>query len=340
MSYSEDYIKKMHFAEASLDNASLIDLFVQSPDWVRDACGDLSSKELKLRSVEGKWSCLEVVCHLADTDIYFTDRIERTIALEHPLLMGVDERPYPERLQFQEHDLDEELELMSILRRRTAQILRRQPGDAWKRTAVHSEAGLCTLRDLVVRSVRHVQHHLPFIQEKRLAILANRTATAPSEQAEYASTIVWENQGPDFRHGKYSREHVWKFDGGLSINASPSPHVVPAPWSTEKAIDPEEALVASASSCHMLTFLWLASKQGWEIQRYEDQAVGVMTKSFRGIPWVSQITLRPQITWAPDRLPNDETIAALHESAHDQCFIANSIKSTIVVESNSNALIR
>jgi organic hydroperoxide reductase OsmC/OhrA/uncharacterized damage-inducible protein DinB len=310
-----------------------VDAYVACVDQVRDAVDGLSIDEIKQRPVEGKWSILEVVCHLTDTDIYHTDRIERILALEKPLLMGVDERPYPERLQFQEQDLDEEIQLMELLRSRTARILRRQPEEAWQRTGVHSEVGLCTVHDMVVKSVRHVQHHLAFVAEKRQLILANRpSAPTGKPPAEYVSTIVWENRGPDFARGKYSREHTWSFDGGVSIAASPSPHVVPAPWSMEQAVDPEEALVASASSCHMLTFLWLASKQGWTVRRYEDHAVGIMTKHWNKVPRVSKITLRPQIEWDMPAPPAPDAIATVHEEAHKQCFIANSIKSRIVIQ--------
>ena len=122
----------------------------------------------------------------------------------------------------------------------------------------------------------------------------------------------------------------------LQLGEYPS-HIVPEPWSIEKAIDPEEALVAAVSSCHMLTFLWLASKKGWTIERYEDKAVGVMTKNFRKVPWIHQITLRPEIDWGLGIKPDAEAIAALHESAHDQCFIANSIKSRIVIETQQKS---
>lgn len=323
----------MNQAEESWNTTELVDAYVNCVAQVREAVAGLSYEEIKRRPVEGKWSILEVVCHLTDTDIYHTDRIERILALERPLLIGVDERPYPERLQFQEQDLDEEIELMELLRRRTARILRRQPDEAWKRTGIHSEVGLCTVRDLVVKSVRHVQHHLSFVAEKRAIIVADRPSTHASKPSpEYRSTIVWANQGPDFVHGKYSREHTWTFDGGLTVAGSPSPHVVPAPWSSEQAIDPEEALVAAASSCHMLTFLWLASKQGWTVHRYEDRAFGVMTKNSRKIPWISQITLRPRIEWEMPEIPNAEAIVAIHQSAHEQCFIANSIKSRMIIQ--------
>jgi hypothetical protein len=107
---------------------------------------------------------------VATTEIYYTDRIERTIALERPLLMGVDERPYPLRLNYQAFDLAEQLDLFTALRRHGTRILRLLPTDAWLRVAVHSETGLVTLRQLVFQAVRHVRHHLPFIAEKRAAM--------------------------------------------------------------------------------------------------------------------------------------------------------------------------
>ncbi len=311
----------------------MIDVYELCAEEVSRAVQGLTVDELKARPIPGKWSALEVVCHLADTDIYFTDRIERTLALDNPLLMGVDERPYPEKLQFQEQPIEEELELMTVLRRRTARILRRQPESVWSRTGVHSGAGLCTLRDLVAKAVGHVHHHLPFIAEKRAILLAARGTIQTSKPPhEYRATIEWTNPGPDFASGKYSREHRWSFDGGVSITASPSPHVVPSPWSVETAVDPEEALVAAASSCHMLTFLWLASKRGLVVEKYIDQAAGIMTKNHRRIPWVSEIKLRPKIEWSMANQPDEATVMELHHAAHEQCFIAHSIKSRIVIE--------
>jgi organic hydroperoxide reductase OsmC/OhrA/uncharacterized damage-inducible protein DinB len=308
----------------------LISAYAQCVDQLVDAVQGLSLDELKARPIAGKWSTLEVVCHLADTEIYFTDRIERTIVLDNPLLMGVDERPYPDKIQFQEQLIDEEIELMSVLRRRTTGILRRQPASAWKRTAVHSGSGLCTLEDLVKKAIGHVQHHLPFIAEKRKVLEANRTATkVAKEPHKYHATIQWKNPGPDFISGKYSREHTWSFDGGISIAASPSPHVVPAPWSVATAVDPEEALVAAAASCHMLTFLWLASKRGLVVESYTDEASGIMTKDLRRIPWISEITLHPKIAWGSGMRCSQDEIKELHHLAHEQCFIANSLKSKI-----------
>lgn len=323
------YAKHVPTAETSDE---LIRDYEHCVDQLVEAVQGLSLDELKARPIEGKWSTLEVVCHLADTEIYFVDRIERTIALDNPLLMGVDERPYPDKIQFQEQLIEEEIELMSILRRRTARILRRQPASAWRRTAVHSGSGLCTLEDLVKKAIGHVQHHLPFIAEKRKVLEASRTTTkVAKEPHKYQATVCWKNQGPDFGSGKYSREHTWSFDGGISFAASPSPHVVPAPWSVAAAVDPEEALVAATASCHMLTFLWLASKRGWVVESYTDEASGIMTKNLQRIPWVSEITLHPKITWGSGITCSQAEVEELHHLAHEQCFIANSLKSRVRV---------
>lgn len=149
--------------------------------------------------------------------------------------------------------------------------------------------------------------------------------------SEHHATIRWKNQGPDFLKGHYSREHTWSFDGGITLPASPSPLVVPAPWSKPENVDPEEAFIAAVSSCHMLTFLWLASKAGHVVLSYEDEAVGVMKKNEKRVPWVSTITLHPHIVWEGNAPPQSE-IDRLHHDAHDQCFIANSIKTDVVVE--------
>lgn len=149
---------------------------------------------------------------------------------------------------------------------------------------------------------------------------------------EHLATIRWKCEGTDFLKGKYSREHTWSFDGGITVPASPSPSVVPTPWSNPRNVDPEEALVASISSCHMLTFLWLASRDGFEADSYEDAAVGVMTKNERGVYWVSRVTLRPKILWGGSKIPTPDELTRLHHRAHEECFIANSVKTEIVVE--------
>lgn len=151
--------------------------------------------------------------------------------------------------------------------------------------------------------------------------------------SEYKATIKWQRTSPDFLKGRYSREHTWIFDGGAIVPASPSPHVVPAPWSNPACVDPEEAFVAAISSCHMLTFLWLASKQGFQIDNYEDEATGTMTKNENGAPWISSVALHPKIVFSGGKSPAPADIKQLHHQAHEQCYIANSVKTEISVAS-------
>ncbi len=169
MTYSE-YMTVIQQDDTSLGPDELIAAYERGIEHLRSAVAGMSQEQLLARPIPGKWSTLEVVSHIASTEIYLTDRIERTIALERPLLIGVDERPYPERLNFQAFDLADELALFAALRRHVVRILRMQPTEAWQRTAIHSETGLVTLRQLVLHAVRHVQHHLSFIAEKRAAL--------------------------------------------------------------------------------------------------------------------------------------------------------------------------
>lgn len=149
----------------------------------------------------------------------------------------------------------------------------------------------------------------------------------------YKAKISWKSDAPEmFTKNRYSRGHVWEFDEGVTVAASSSPHAVRLPFSVEAAVDPEEALVAAASSCHMLTFLWLAGRDGFRIDSYTDSAVGEMTTDENGSQWISLITLDPQIEWAGEKLPTAIEIAELHHNAHKQCYIANSIKSEIIVK--------
>lgn len=150
--------------------------------------------------------------------------------------------------------------------------------------------------------------------------------------AGHKATIVWQRSGPDFLKGRYSREHTWSFDGGVTVPASPAPSVVPVPWSNPAHVDPEEAFVASVASCHMLTFLFLAARAGYEVESYRDDAVGIMTKNANGVPWVSLITLRPVIAYGGEKRPDAAAVADLHHRAHEQCFIANSVKTEVKVE--------
>lgn len=149
--------------------------------------------------------------------------------------------------------------------------------------------------------------------------------------SEHQATIRWTHSQGDFLKGTYSREHTWTFDGGVTVPASPSPSAVPKPYSNEANVDPEEAFVAAISSCHMLTYLYLAHRDGIEVASYEDDAVGVMTKNERGALWVSSVVLRPRIAYRGAKLPSRETEEQLHHAAHEECFIANSVKTDITV---------
>lgn len=149
--------------------------------------------------------------------------------------------------------------------------------------------------------------------------------------SEHKATIRWQRNGTDFLKGKYSREHTWTFDGGFTVPASSSPSVVPLPFSNPACVDPEDAFVASISSCHMLTFIWLASKQGFLIEVYADEAVGTMVKDEKGVPWVGTVTLNPKIDFGGERVPTTQELEHLHHLAHEQCFIANSVKTQVIV---------
>jgi len=154
--------------------------------------------------------------------------------------------------------------------------------------------------------------------------------------SEHKAKILWTHSTGDFLKGTYSREHAWAFDGGMTVPASSSPAAVRIPFSNPANIDPEEAFVASLSSCHMLTYLFIASRKGFEISSYEDEAVGLMTKNDRGILWVSSVVLHPRITYSGVKTPTSEEEDQMHHAAHEQCFIANSVKTDVRVESTSD----
>ena len=150
---------------------------------------------------------------------------------------------------------------------------------------------------------------------------------------EYRATVTWKRAADaKFTDQRYSRGHSWSFDGGITVPGSSSPLSVRLPYSVAEAIDPEEALVASVSSCHMLTFLYVAAKQGFVVDAYTDEAVGEMTKNERGKLWISRVTLSPAITFSGEKQPTAEQLDELHHHAHEDCFIANSVKSEIVVK--------
>jgi len=148
----------------------------------------------------------------------------------------------------------------------------------------------------------------------------------------YTATIRWtRDPSTDFTKGQYSRAHTWEFDGGLTVPASPSPHIVPAPWNDPSGVDPEEAFVASLSSCHMLFFVDLARRAGFVVDSYVDEAEGTLAKRDDGKTWMSEVVLHPRVTWGGDA-PDDAAIADLHHRAHDACFIANSVTTEVKVE--------
>ncbi len=147
---------------------------------------------------------------------------------------------------------------------------------------------------------------------------------------EYRAVVAWRLEGEDFSKGRYSRAHEWRFDG-LTVPASASPGVVPAAFVREDAVDPEEAFIAALSSCHMLTFLDLARRAGVVVESYEDEAVAAMQEIAPKRYAVAKVTLRPKIAYRGDP-PDQAKLDALHHQAHEYCFIANSVKTEIIVE--------
>ena len=148
----------------------------------------------------------------------------------------------------------------------------------------------------------------------------------------YTATIQWTRTGDcDFAKGQYSRAHQWEFDGGLTVPASPSPHIVPAPWNDPVGVDPEEAFVASLSSCHMLFFLDFARRAAFVVDSYVDEAEGVLEKRADGRAWMSRVTLHPRIAWGGNA-PDEAATADLHHKAHEACFIANSVTTEVTID--------
>ena len=148
----------------------------------------------------------------------------------------------------------------------------------------------------------------------------------------YSAEVLWLRGEQDFLSNRYSRRHLLRFDGGAEVAGSSSPHVVPVPMSDASAVDPEEAFVASISSCHMLWFLAIAAKQKFCVDRYHDNAEGVMENNTAGKMVISVVTLRPAVAFSGEQLPTREQVQQMHHLAHDECFIANSVKSEIRCE--------
>jgi len=142
--------------------------------------------------------------------------------------------------------------------------------------------------------------------------------------SEHRATVEWQRSG-EFRHETYSRNHAVRFDG-ITLEGRASPENIPPTSTTGPGVDPEQAFVGSLSACHMLWFLALAAQRKWVVESYADEAVGILDKT-----WMSRVTLRPTVVFSGKK-PTEEEHAALHRRAHEKCFIANSVKTEVLVE--------
>ena len=149
---------------------------------------------------------------------------------------------------------------------------------------------------------------------------------------EYRTLVEWTRAGAAFSDNRYSRGHRWLFDGGVEGPASSSPHIVPLPMSVAAAVDPEEAFIASLSSCHLLWFLSIAARRGFIVDSYQDHAIGIMGKDATGRLAMTRVTLRPETQFSGAKRPTADDVLAMHHEAHDQCFIANSVKTDVRCE--------
>ena len=148
----------------------------------------------------------------------------------------------------------------------------------------------------------------------------------------HTADICWERGASPFVDNRYSRAHAWRFDGGATVPASSSPHVVRLPFSDPSCVDPEEAYVAALSSCHMLWFLSLAARDGYVVDRYRDAARGEMDKNDEGKDAITRVTLQPAVDFSGAQVPSDAIVEQLHHEAHASCFLANSVKTEILVQ--------
>lgn len=148
----------------------------------------------------------------------------------------------------------------------------------------------------------------------------------------YTATARWQRQPQEaFTDQRYSRRHTIAFDGGVVLPASSSPASVPLPYSDAGAVDPEEMLVAALASCHMLWFLSLAAAAGWRVERYVDEASGTMAANAQGKLAMATVTLRPQVVFGGERAPDRDQLHALHQRAHEECYIAHSVHAEVQV---------
>lgn len=151
--------------------------------------------------------------------------------------------------------------------------------------------------------------------------------------SEYTAEVLWERDAAqDFLGNRYSRRHRLRFDGGIEVPGSSAPSSVPLPMSDANAVDPEETFVASLSSCHMLWFLAIACKRRFVVDRYIDNAIGVMAKNEQGKWAMTRVTLRPEVTFSGAHQPSRDELVQLHHKAHEECYIANSVTSEVLCE--------
>lgn len=150
--------------------------------------------------------------------------------------------------------------------------------------------------------------------------------------AQYTSTVLWQRDNAPFTNHRYSRRHSLHFDGGAVVPGSSSPHVVPLPYSDPAGVDPEEAFVASLSSCHMLWFLDIAARAAWVVDEYRDAAVGTMARNDQGQLAMTRVVLHPAVRFAPEHSPTPDELRDLHHRAHAACYIANSVKTEVLCE--------
>lgn len=151
--------------------------------------------------------------------------------------------------------------------------------------------------------------------------------------SQYGATVKWQRQPSEvFHDNQYSRGHEWQFDGGVTVPASASPHIVPLPLSVAENVDPEEAMIAALSSCHMLVFLSIAAKKRYVVESYEDQAIGTLAPNQEGKTALTQVVLRPKVIFSGEKQPSVEMLEKMHHQSHENCFIANSVKTEVTTK--------
>lgn len=151
--------------------------------------------------------------------------------------------------------------------------------------------------------------------------------------SQYGATVKWQRQPSEvFHDNQYSRGHEWQFDGDVTVPASASPHIVPLPLSVAENVDPEEAMIAALSSCHMLVFLSIAAKKRYVVESYEDQAIGTLAPNQEGKTALTQVVLRPKVIFSGEKQPSMEMLEKMHHQSHENCFIANSVKTEVTTQ--------